>query len=262
MASLKRRIKDVLNRIGIRVSLIRKRGNETFGGYIDQSFPALYKKYYNESMVPWQGMHDAFDAAKYVADSNIDGDIVECGVWRGGVSALMKDVICENEDGSSRKFWLFDTYEGMSDPTEFDYKGGRDQNDTLTKHNELLRSDGSSDWCRGELSDVKNILSKSINGLANVEFIKGKVEDTLLLNEIPNTIAILRLDTDFYESTKVELEVLLPKLVVGGMLIVDDYGSWAGARKALNDFRDDGGLRGFAIFRNHFYGALIAVRTS
>jgi len=251
--------------IGIHVTLIRKRGHETFGGHgrdTDESFPAVYKKYCMESMVPWQGMHDAFDAAKYVADSNIDGDIVECGVWRGGVSALMKDVIFENEDGRSRKFWLFDTYEGMSEPTEFDYKIGQDHNVTLAKHEALLQRDGSNNWCRGELSDVKNTLSKSLNGLANVEFIKGKVEDTLLLKQLPNAIAILRLDTDFYESTKVELEVLLPKLVVGGILIVDDYGGWAGARKAINDFRDDGGLRGFAIFRNHFYGALIAVRTS
>ena len=71
-------------------------------------------------MVPWQGMHDAFDAAKYVAESNIYGDVVECGVWRGGVSALMKDVIGGREVGDSRRFWLFDTFEGMSDPTEHD----------------------------------------------------------------------------------------------------------------------------------------------
>ncbi len=262
MASIKRKINDVLHRLGFQVTITRKRGNERFSNYIDNDFPEIYKKYCNESMVPWQGMHDAFDAAKYVTQSKINGDIVECGVWRGGVSALMKDVICKHEVGDTRKFWLFDTFEGMSDPSEYDYKGGRDKNDTLKKHNALLRSDGSSDWCRGELSDVQKTLEKSLNGLNNVELVKGKVEDTLLLSNIPKTIAILRLDTDFYKSTKAELEILLPKVVMGGILIVDDYGAWAGARKAVNDFKKNGGLKGFAIFRNHFYGALVAIRTS
>jgi O-methyltransferase len=262
MATIKRRVGDLLNRLGIRVSIIRKRGNESFGNYIDEEFPETYKRFCDESMVPWQGMHDAFDAAKYVTESSVDGDIVECGVWRGGVSALMKDVICRHEPDSVRKFWLFDTFEGMSDPSKHDYKGGRDKNDTLSKHNSLLRSDGSSDWCRGEISDVKNTLEKSLNGMNNVELVKGKVEDTLVLDNLPSSIAVLRLDTDFYESTKAELEILLPKVVVGGVLIVDDYGAWAGARKAFNDAKKNGSLKGFAIFRNHFYGALVAIRTS
>ena len=262
MASIKKKIHIFLNRLGIKVSIIRKRGNERFGNHIDEEFPELYKKWCNESMVPWQGMHDAFDAAKYVTESSIDGDIVECGVWRGGVSALMKDVICRHEAGAGRKFWLFDTFEGMSDPTEHDYKGGRDKNDTLAKHTSLLRSDGSSDWCRGEFSDVQNTLEKALNGMSNVELVKGKVEETLLSNNLPKSIAVLRLDTDFYESTKAELEILLPKVVVGGVLIVDDYGAWAGARKALDDSKENGNLKGFAMFRNHFYGALVAIRTS
>ena len=98
--------------------------------------------------------------------------------------------------------------------------------------------------------------------MSDVELVKGKVEDTLFLPNLPKSIAILRLDTDFYESTKAELQILLPKVVLGGVLIMDDYGAWAGARKAFDDFRKNGGLRGFALFRNHFYGAIVAVRTT
>jgi O-methyltransferase len=104
-------------------------------------------------------------------------------------------------------------------------------------------------------------MAKSGNGIANVKYIKGMVEDTLRDN-IPEKIALLRLDTDFYESTKAELEVLLDKLVTGGILIVDDYGSWAGSRKAVNDYFSTNGIKGYAIFVNHFYGALLCIKTA
>ena len=93
MDTLKRIISNILYRFGIKISFIKKRGEEDFDKYVDEGFPILYKKYCNESMVAWQGMHDAFDAATYISKSNIDGDVVECGVWRGGVTALIKDVI-------------------------------------------------------------------------------------------------------------------------------------------------------------------------
>ena len=261
MDTVKSSFANILNHIGIRISFIKKRGEENFDGYVDEKFPALYKKYCDESMVAWQGMHDAFDAATYISKSNIEGDVVECGVWRGGVAALMKDVIYENEGTGDRKFWLFDTFEGMSSPSEFDFKGEKNQ-DALNKHKKSLRRDGTSNWCRGELDDVKNTINKTSDGLINVKFIKGMVENTLRSDNLPNKIALLRLDTDWYESTKVELEVLLPKLVTGGILIIDDYGAWAGARKAFNDLKKEKGLKGFAIFRNHIDGALIAIKTS
>ena len=262
MDILKKTISKIFNRLGITVSLIKKRGKETLSDYVDPRFPPLYKKYFDESMVAWQGMHDAFDAATYITESNIDGDVVECGVWRGGVSALMKDVIYANEGSSVRKFWLFDTFEGMTTPSKSDFKSGEDQKETLNMHKKSLRGDGTSNWCRGDLPDVKKTISKSIGGLDDVKFIKGKVEDTLRLKNIPSKIALLRLDTDFYESTKVELEVLLPKLTTRGILIIDDYGAWAGARKAFNEMKEGKGLEGFAVFRNHIDGALIAIKTS
>lgn len=238
------------------------RGREVFPEYVDPAFEQHYKKYCLHSMVPWQGMHDAFDAAKYISTSGIEGDVVECGVWLGGVSALMRDVCFQYEGETHRSFWLFDTFEGMPPPGTHDFKAGRQETDTLRKHGKLARTDGTNDWCRGDVDAVKSTMLKSGRSMSNVHLIKGKVEKTLTQESIPDKIALLRLDTDFYSSTKTELEVLVPRLATGGILLVDDYGAWAGARKACDEYFDDHLLGRFAIFRNHFYGALIAIKTA
>jgi len=86
------------------------------------------------------------------------------------------------------------------------------------------------------LDDVKRNIKKNTK-IDNIFLIKGKVEDTLKnKRKLPKKISILRLDTDFYESTKIELEILFPRLVKGGVLIVDDYGFWKGAKKAVDEY--------------------------
>jgi len=260
MATLKRKVSDVLTKVGIKVSRIKPRGKELFPGYVDEDFSKYFLRYCHQSMVPWQGMLDAYQAAKYIAENGVSGDVVECGVWRGGISALMKDVIHDYSNSTPvRNYWLFDTFEGMTEPTEYDFKGGRDASDTLEKHNSLLLDDGSSNWCRGDIKDVMRTMEMESVESAQCHFIKGPVEKTL--NEkVPEKIAILRLDTDFYESTKIEMEVLFERLVKGGIFIVDDYGAWAGARKAVDDYFALKGIRGLALFNNHAYGALIGVK--
>ena len=93
-----------------------------------------------------------------------------------------------------------------------------------------------------------------------VHLIKGKVEDTLFSQTIPDKIAILRLDTDFYESTKIELEVLWSRLVKGGIIIIDDYAAWNGAQKAVNEFFNMPESKGIFWIPNHHYGALIGLK--
>ena len=85
MSTLKRKLSDLFSMIGIRVTRIKKRGSENFPSYVQDDFIHLYKKYSGFSMVPWQGMHDAYQAALYIAQNLEEGDVVECGVWRGGV---------------------------------------------------------------------------------------------------------------------------------------------------------------------------------
>jgi len=159
-----------------------------------------------------------------IDEYKIPGDIVECGVWRGG-NIILARKICP-----SRMCWLFDTYSGMTEPEDVDRKrSGR-----LAK--EHRKPPG--EWSAVSLENVRGYMQET--GTLDdkyLRFVEGRVEDTLLDSaNLPDEIAILRLDTDWHASTKVELEVLYPRLVNGGYLIVDDYGHWMGARKAVDDY--------------------------
>lgn len=254
---------SILGRAGVRIIRIRRRGDEKLPSYIDSDFVESYRKYVHDSVVPWEGMYDAFLAATHIAKSGTPGDIVECGVFRGGVVALMRDTILRTEKTmTGRNFWLFDTFDGMPKPGPKDFKIGRDRNAPLKKYERSTSAGGAggSGWVRSELWEVENTVRRSGAGLANTIFVQGMVEETLRGELLPDKIALLRLDTDFYESTKIELEVLLPRLSVGGVLIVDDYGDWAGSRDAVHETFLD--LNNFAMFINHRYGALVAVKTA
>ncbi len=171
------------------------------------------------------------DAIDYIHKNGIQGSIVECGVWKGGsVMAAMLTLI---EHGDvDRMIYLFDTFEGMNSPTEND----RDINGALAQ-DRLKREDKKSSWvwALSTLQETKlNVLSTGYKS-EKINFIKGEVEKTLIENT-PDDISLLRLDTDWYESTKIELEYLYPKVVKGGIIIIDDYGHWEGAKKAVDEF--------------------------
>ncbi len=168
-------------------------------------------------------------AMKYLKENKIAGDVVECGVWAGG--SIGAAALLGGADSIERKYWLFDTFEGMTRPSINDpqdaIKGYLD-----TKH---VDNDGSS-WCEVNEANVKKNLFDIGVDLDLCEFIVGDVARTLKEGRLPDQIALLRLDTDWYESTLIELEVLYPRLVSGGVLIIDDYGHWEGARKAVDEF--------------------------
>ena len=168
-------------------------------------------------------------AVNYIIKNKIAGDIVECGVWKGGsIMAIAKTLLALKS--YDKELYLFDTFEGMPRPTEFDIS----YNDKLAiKHFEERKIDNnSSDWSRIELDEVKNNVFSTGYNNEKFHFIKGKVEDTIP-EFSPETISILRLDTDWYESTRHELIHLFPRLVKGGVIIIDDYGFWKGAKKLL-----------------------------
>ena len=172
------------------------------------------------------------NAVEYLAKNKIVGDFVECGVWRGGsMAAAAKTLV--HVGTTDRQLWMYDTYDGMSEPTEedVDYLGH-----TAEKLlNEQDRDDAMSVWCCSPLDQVKQTMTQTEYPIDQVRFIEGKVEDTLP-HTTPEKIAMLRLDTDWYESTRCELEHLFPKLVPGGVLIVDDYGHWEGCRRAVDEY--------------------------
>jgi len=168
-------------------------------------------------------------AMRYVIENDIPGDITECGVWRGGSMMIIAKMLIASGD-TSRSLYLYDTYEGMSEPTEADTHGGESAAAQLDR-----APKGTGIWCEASIEDVRaNVLSTGYPE-ENIHFLKGKVEDTIPAT-LPGDLALLRLDTDWYESTKHELLHLYPLLSSKGILIIDDYGYWEGARKAVDEY--------------------------
>jgi hypothetical protein len=179
------------------------------------------------------------EAVGHVCRHGIAGDIVECGVWRGG--SMMAAALTLLELGDRRRLHLFDTFSGMPPPTDVD----RDLTGTAAAG--LLaaedRATGST-WASSPLADVQRNLLGTGYPAALVEFVAGRVEETIPARA-PERIAVLRLDTDWYESTRHELEHLYPRLAAGGVLIIDDYGHWQGARRAVDEYLAATGARLF-----------------
>ncbi|HEY6816349.1 MAG TPA: TylF/MycF/NovP-related O-methyltransferase [Croceibacterium sp.] len=171
-------------------------------------------------------------AVKYVEQRGIPGDIVELGVWRGGQS--MTAALTLERVGGNRRLWLYDTFAGMPEPGEHDFKAATGES-AMAQWNKTQDGKGFSQWCCASLEDVQANLGST--GHRDVRYVQGMVEDTLREPaNLPDQIAILRLDTDWYESTKAELDILYPRLSPGGVLIIDDYGSWGGAKKATDEY--------------------------
>jgi len=167
------------------------------------------------------------EAVKHVERWHIPGGIVECGVWKGG--SMMAVALTLMELGSqSRDLYLFDTFSGMPSPGTFDVEwSGKDASKVLMEHPATAGI--------AEISEVRSAMDNTKYAPSLVHLIPGRVEDTIPANA-PDQIALLRLDTDWYESTKHELECLYPRLVSGGILIIDDYGHWRGSRRATDEY--------------------------
>lgn len=171
-------------------------------------------------------------AIRYVVRANIPGSIVECGVWKGGsmmaAAHTLKRLAKDDKD-----LYLFDTYEGMTKPS--DYDADHEGQPAFIEFDRTKRTNNSSDWCYAPVEEVtRNLFSTGYNA-DRLRFIKGEVEDTIP-RLAPNQISLLRLDTDWYESTRHELIHLMPRLAAGGVLIIDDYGYWQGNKKAVDEY--------------------------
>ncbi len=185
------------------------------------------------SMTPKVRMWALVQSIKYLINNNISGDIVETGVFKGGNLILSQKLLNFYEPNTKRKVWGFDTFEGMTEPTKNDKDVfGEDPR----KFWEKSQKKDYNDWCYSSIDEVRNNFIKETNSNL-VKLIKGPVEKTLKVEEnLPDQISLLRLDTDWYESSKIELEILYPKLVKGGVLIIDDYGHWQGVKKSVDEY--------------------------
>jgi hypothetical protein len=166
------------------------------------------------------------DACRYIARRRIPGAVVECGVWRGGSS--MAAALTLMADGDLRDLFLFDTYAGMTEPTPEDRIHSGESAESVLGRSERYR-------CIADDVDVRANMTTTGYPADRVRLVKGDVAQTIP-TAAPASIALLRLDTDFYESTRHELEHLYPRLSSGGVLIIDDYGHWQGARQAVDEY--------------------------
>jgi O-methyltransferase len=184
-------------------------------------------------------LYALINAVRHVCDHEIPGSIVECGVWSGGSMQAAALTLLERQD-VERELYLFDTFDGMTEPSPEDRTVGTD-----TRASGLLATadpETSAIWARASLQDVKDGFARVPYPPERIHYVAGDVEETIP-RQAPESIAVLRLDTDWYASTKHELEHLYPRVVPGGVVIVDDYGHWQGARLATDEFLRHGDHR-------------------
>jgi hypothetical protein len=136
---------------------------------------------------------------------------------------------------TSRKIWVYDTFSGMTEPGTMDISFGDKGMPALPYWQNKNGNSVGSDWANISLNQVKTNLISTRYPIENFRFVKGDVLETLE-DELPGNIALLRLDTDWFESTKKEMSVLYPKLSIGGVCIVDDYGAWEGSKLAVDEY--------------------------
>jgi len=189
------------------------------------------------TMTSPERIFSVIQAARYIVSAGIAGEIVECGVWRGG--SMMAAALTLAQLGRlDLPMRLFDTYEGMSAPTAADVDiTGRPASRRFAR---ARRGQGST-WCKASIEDVQANMASTGYDMRRVQLVKGKVEDTIPARA-PEAISLLRLDTDWYESTRHELLHLYPRLSRGGVLIIDDYGYWQGSRQATDEFFASAGV--------------------
>lgn len=178
-------------------------------------------------------------SVRYAVENNVEGDFVEVGVWRGGNAILAKLLL--SELGSNKQVHLFDTFSGMTEPQPNDLV----QTTGLGAHRKYarLQKETHNEWVYASLDQVRKNFIEAGTNLDGVNFVEGDVIETLEKSFEPERICVLRLDTDFYESTRKEMEILYPRLSDKGVLILDDYGSWTGARQAVDEYFSDHNLK-------------------
>jgi O-methyltransferase len=199
---------------------------------MDPEFLKIYRKCKKCTIVPIERSYALYKAVKYIHEADIPGDIVECGVWRGGSSMIIAYTLLLLKD-TTRKIWLYDTYTGMTEPAIDDVRTA-DNIPAQTLINQW-RKKHRKGWYAAGLDEVKSNMRRTRYPEYKLAFVAGPVERTLQ-RHTPKRIALLRLDTDWYSSTKIEMEHLYPLLAKKGVILVDDYGYWKGSKKAVDGY--------------------------
>lgn len=196
------------------------------------SFAKIYPSCKDFTMTSVERMKALHKATVYISEYHVPGDLVECGVWKGGSAMMMATTLVAHRD-ISRNIFLYDTYAGMTKPEAKDREISTGKL-AMEKWKRNERGEYNN-WCYAALKMVKLNMNKTKYPPERIRFVKGGVESTIPKIS-PEKISLLRLDTDWFASTYHELRYLYPLLVSGGILIVDDYGHWTGAKKAVDKY--------------------------
>lgn len=211
---------------------------EAFPKDYDDDIQAIIRAVREYSMTSPEKLHALIGATRYVARHGIEGAIVECGVWRGGSMHAVARTL-DAMGVHDRELYLYDTFEGMTEPTDKDRShDGRPAAERLAAADRRK----SRIWAYASVEDVQTGFENVPYPGERLHFIKGPVEETIPA-QLPPQISILRLDTDWYESTAHELTHMYDRLVSGGVLMIDDYGHWQGSRVATDEFLERTGAR-------------------
>lgn len=201
-------------------------------------FLEIYKRVKKFSTHSIQRLYALYKAMLYITENNVPGDIVECGVWKGGSSMLCARTL-KSMNETKRKLFLYDTFEGMPEPAAKDITFFN--LNAIDKWKKSVRKDKNK-WNYASLNEVKKNMYSTEYPRENIVFVKGKVEETLPENN-PGQIALLHLDTDWFESTYHELMNLCPLLSNLGVIVIDDYGTWLGQREAVDKYIKENKLK-------------------
>lgn len=215
---LKKYVRSIIRMFGL--DIVRYNKQRKFPHYFDELDIRIYDTIKDFTKTDFETVHALIQTVKYIIDNKIDGSFVECGVWKG--ASIMTMALALKELGDrKRDIYLYDTFSGMVEPTKNDFS-----------YNGQTRPRGM--YC-SPLEEVKNNVYSTGYPNEKFHFIEGKVEDTLSKNS-PGKIALLKLDTAWYESTKHELVHLYPFISNKGVITINFYGGWIGTKKAVDEY--------------------------
>lgn len=198
----------------------------------DPAFLPIMERVKSYTMTSVERMFALYKSVEYIVKAGVSGDMLECGVWRGGSMMLVAETLRSLND-TTRTLYLFDTFDGHPKPdpkNDIDLYGNSIPDEAKNR-----TSDEGSDWCCVSIDEVRANMASTGYPMKNVMLVKGPVEKTAAANA-PQLLSLLRLDTDWYASAKIELEVFWPRLSRKGLLIIDDYGHYPSQRRAVDEY--------------------------